>query len=183
LVPGVPSARARVDLRDLVGLRAGSGRTFGHHTHIIRCSFRHSRSEPDTLCSLRAIDFRTHLALLTEVLFLRKQLTMLLDRGIRPRRARRLDHLWLVLLSKCFDWRDALFIFKPATLVRWQKDLVRRLWRWKSRPTGRPALAAEVRDLIARMAMENPSWGCCRIAGELRLKLGLLVSARTCASI
>jgi len=113
------------------------------------------------------------------VLFLRKQLTMLLDRGIRPRRARRLDHLWFVLLSKCFDWRDALFIFKPATLVRWQRDLARRLWRWKSRRSGRPRLAAEVRDLIARMASENPSWGCRRIAGELRLKLGLLVSART----
>jgi hypothetical protein len=113
------------------------------------------------------------------VLFLRKQLTMLLDRGNRPRRARWLDHFRLVLLSKCFAWRDALFIFKPATLVRWQRGLARRLWRWKSRRSGRPPLAAGLQGLIARMARENPSWGCRRIASELRLKLGLLVSART----
>jgi len=104
---------------------------------------------------------------------------MVAERGLRPRRARRFDRLLLVMLSRCFDWRGSLVILRPATLIRWQRDLVRSLWRWKSRPTGRPKIPPELRALIRRMASENPSWGCRRIADELRIKLGIALSART----
>ncbi|WP_414717476.1 helix-turn-helix domain-containing protein [Steroidobacter sp.] len=53
-------------------------------------------------------------------------------------------------------------------------------WRWKSRP-GRPPIPKELRELIRRMARENPAWGQERIANELLLKLGLQVSPRTVA--
>src|SRR5215471_7286173 len=50
----------------------------------------------------------------------------------------------------------------------------RLFWTWKVRhgPSGRPAVAHEVRDLIRRMSQENPTWGAPRIRGEL-LKLGI----------
>ncbi len=114
-----------------------------------------------------------------EILFLRRQLALLRERGTRPRRAGRFDRLWLVLLSRCFDWRGSLVVVRPETLVRWQRELVRHFWRWKSHPVGRPRLSKELRQLLRRMAAENPSWGCRRIADELRLKLGLSVSPRT----
>ena len=54
-------------------------------------------------------------------------------------------------------------------------------WRWKSRSKGgRPKVTREVRDLIKRMARENPTWGAPRVASEL-LKLGLEIFERTVA--
>ena len=81
-------------------------------------------------------------------------------------------------LSKAFDWRDALLIVKPATLVRWHRKGFRLLWKLKFR-LGRPTVPCEVQALIRRMALENPTWGEERIANELLLKLGLQVSPRT----
>jgi hypothetical protein len=68
---------------------------------------------------------------------------------------------------------------KPATLIGWHRTAFRCFWRWKSRPVGRPPISAEVRELIRRMAAENPTWGEDRIADELRLKLQIRLSPRT----
>ncbi|MBM4394663.1 MAG: hypothetical protein FJ087_03110 [Deltaproteobacteria bacterium] len=58
--------------------------------------------------------------------------------------------------------------------MRWHRAGFRLFRRVKStlnaRP-GRPGLPHETRDLIRRMACENPTWGAPRIHGEL-LKLG-----------
>jgi putative transposase len=61
-------------------------------------------------------------------------------------------------------WR-CLFI-QPPTLLRWHRDLVRRRWSYPHQ-RGRPALAAELRGLVLRLARENPTWGYRRIHGEL----------------
>ena len=50
--------------------------------------------------------------------------------------------------------------------------------RWKSR-LGRPRIPENLRQLIVRMVQENPTWGEERIAAELSVKLGILVSPRT----
>ena len=84
----------------------------------------------------------------------------------------------MVWLSKSFNWRDALVIVKPETLVRWHREGFRRYWKFKSRP-GRPSLPRDLQILIRRMAWENPTWGEERIAHELLLKLGLRVSPRS----
>jgi putative transposase len=63
----------------------------------------------------------------------------------------------------------------PRTLLRWHQALVRRKWRQESGRCGRPKLPAEVRELVLRLARENPRWGHRRICGELA-KLGFRVS-------
>ncbi len=72
------------------------------------------------------------------------------------------------------DWRTALVIVKPQTVIAWHRKSFRLFWTWKVRSgnRGRPAVTKEVRDLIRTMSRENPIWGAPRIHGEL-LKLGI----------
>jgi len=113
-----------------------------------------------------------------ENLFLRRQLALYLERGAKPRRVDAATRVSLAVLSRLFDWRDAVVVVRPETLIRWHRAGWRLFWRLKSRP-GRPLIPLELRQLIRRMATENPIWGEERIANELLLKLGLRVSPRT----
>jgi putative transposase len=113
-----------------------------------------------------------------EILFLRRQLALYVERSVRPRRIDVATRVSLALLSRLLEWRSALVVVRPQTLIRWHRAGFRKLWRWKSRP-GRPRIPVELRQLIQRMAGENPLWGQERIANELWLKLGLKVSPRT----
>jgi transposase InsO family protein len=121
---------------------------------------------------------RSRSALVTENLFLRKQLALYLERKKRPRRATDAVRFTMVLLSRFFEWREALTIVKPDTLIRWHRKGFRLFWKWKSRP-GRPRIPQELRQLIANMVRNNPSSGEERIASELLLKIGIQISPRT----
>ncbi len=91
-----------------------------------------------------------------------------------PRRATDPIRLALVLLARCFAWREALTIGQPATLRRWHRNAFCLVWRWRSRP-GRLPLPSELQRLRAATARENITWGEERIAAELLLKLGIRV--------
>jgi hypothetical protein len=69
-------------------------------------------------------------------------------------------------------------IVKPETLIGWHRKGFKLFWRWKSR-LGRPRIPENLRQLMVRMVRENPTWGEERIAAELSVKLGILVSPRT----
>jgi putative transposase len=57
------------------------------------------------------------------------------------------------------DWRRALVIVEPATVIAWHRRGLRLFWTWKSRHrTGRPPVPPEVRDLIRTMSQANPLW-------------------------
>jgi len=130
------------------------------------------------LATLIWLMLRPHGALVAENLFLRKQLAMYQERKLKPRRPDTPFRVTLVLLSRLFNWKDALVVVQPQTLVRWHRQGFRLFWRWKSRP-GRPPIPIELRRLIREMALSNRSWGEERIANELLLKLGIRVSPRT----
>jgi hypothetical protein len=124
------------------------------------------------------IGFWQRKSLQAEVLFLRRQLALYVERGVKPRRIDAATRVSLALLSRLFEWRSALVVVRPGTVVRWHRAGFRLFWRWRSRP-GRPPIPLELRRLIRRMAKANPLWGQERIANELWLKLGLQVSPRT----
>jgi transposase InsO family protein len=114
-----------------------------------------------------------------EILILRHQVRVL--RRKNPHlRLRPLDRTLLAAASRVLP-RDrwASFMVTPTTLLRWHRELVRRKWTYPAaRRPGRPSLDPEVREVILRLARENPRWGCVRIQGELR-KLGIRVGATT----
>jgi len=118
-------------------------------------------------------------ALVAENLFLRKQLALFQERKTKPRRADNSTRWLMGTLSRLFDWRSALVVVKPATLIRWHRQGFRLFWRWKSKRPGRPKLPNNLRQLIRRMAAKNPGWGQERIADELKLKLRISISPRT----
>jgi transposase InsO family protein len=125
---------------------------------------------------LRAL-IRTRRDLVAENLLLRQQLVVL-SRPTRKRPPlRRCDKIFWVMVRRVRrDWRRHLLVVTPATVVRWHRQGWRLFWRWRSRPRiGRPRVSAEVRELIAMMARDNPGSGAERIRGEL-LELGVAVS-------
>ena len=124
------------------------------------------------------LGLRSRSSLAAENLFLRKQLAFYQERKVKPRRADNPTRLTLVLLSRWFNWRDALIVVRPRTLIAWHRKGFRLFWRWKSE-AGRRPIPVELRQLIRKMARDNPSWGEERIANELLLKLGLQLSPRT----
>jgi transposase InsO family protein len=126
-----------------------------------------------------AVGLRSRTALAAENLFLRKQLALFKEREKKAVPTTAVDRFVLSKLARLFDWRCALVIVKPATLIGWHRAAFHRFWRWKSRPVGRPPISAEVRRLIRRMAAENLTWGEERIADELWLKLQIRLSPRT----
>jgi transposase InsO family protein len=111
-------------------------------------------------------------------LFLRKQLAFYREREVEPRRLTDSARICLVVWSRLFNWREALLVVKPETLIAWHRKGFRLFWRWRSKG-GRPRLPRNIRRLIAEMAAENPTWGEGRVADELALKLGIYVSPRT----
>jgi putative transposase len=127
--------------------------------------------------------FRARAVLQAEILALRHQL-LILHRSSRERRLRLrwTDRLLWVWLSRLWnDWRSALLIVKPETVIAWHRKGFRLYWTWKSRCcAGRHSISAEVRNLIHQMSLANPRWGAPRIHGEL-LKIGIEVSQATVA--
>jgi hypothetical protein len=98
-------------------------------------------------------------SLAAENLFLREQLALFQEREIKPRRADDARRAAMVWLTQAFDWREALVVVKPPTLIRWHRP-------------GRPAVPHEIRAVrrgSRRRPLESGLYGG---AGSL-LRTGL----------
>ena len=139
------------------------------------------RIKPDnhSLILNTALDLtRSKSELVLENALLRQQLIVLKRQTKRPILTWRDRALFVLLVSKLRTWKNALVIVQPDTVLRWHRDLFRRVWKRKSRSKGkrgRPPLTGEFVALIKRLAKENLRWGAERIRGEL-IKLGIKVS-------
>ena len=118
-----------------------------------------------------------------EILLLRHQLRVLERQVARPR-VTQADRALLAAFSRALSrqaWRSSLFV-RPATVLRWHRELVARRWTCPRRGPGRPATAAEIRVLVVRLARENPGWGYRRIQGEL-VGLAVKLAASTLGDV
>jgi putative transposase len=118
-----------------------------------------------------------------EILLLRHELAILRR---QPRRAavRPVDRAIFAALAGALPRRAwSSLSVRPATVLRWHRQLVRRRWTYPHRrPPGRRPLDRRVQALVVQLARENPSWGYRRIVGELR-GLGISISATSVRTI
>jgi len=76
-----------------------------------------------------------------------------------------IDRVLLAAVSRLLPRaRWPSFIVTPAMLLR-RHRLVAKRWTY-ARPVGRPPMRREIRDLVLRLARENPRWGYPRMVGE-----------------
>src|SRR3989441_4253376 len=111
---------------------------------------------------------------------LRQQLALFKRDVKRPRLNVRDRLFWVGLRMIWQDWKSALMIVRPETVISWHRKRFKRYWckLSQSKHPGRPQVSAQICTLIRTMAFANPLWGAPRIHGEL-LKLGIEISERT----
>ena len=106
-----------------------------------------------------------------ENLALRQQVAVFKQSVKRPKLRPRDRVFWVVLSRLWRNWRSALAIVQPETVIQWHRKGFKLYWRWKSKrgKPGRPPIEPKIRNLIRRMSRENPIWGAPRIVSELAL--------------
>jgi putative transposase len=116
-----------------------------------------------------------------EIVVLRHELAVLRRQISRPRLVEP-DRVFLAAAGQLLGRAAHSFFVRPDTLLGWHRQLVRKRWTHAGRRPGRPAVSDEIRELVLRLARENPRWGDERIVGELA-GVGVSVSATTVAKI
>ncbi|HSH80607.1 MAG TPA: integrase core domain-containing protein, partial [Herpetosiphonaceae bacterium] len=140
------------------------------------------------LLDLVIIRYQTEQAKDLELLLLRQQVRILHRKQTRQLRIAMWEKLALAVLvaklrrlttSSRPSLEHVLVLFKPETVLKWHRDLVRRKWTFKRRRVGgRPRIPADLETLLLRLARENPAWGYGKLEGEL-LKLGYTLAQST----
>jgi hypothetical protein len=108
------------------------------------------------LLQLMALLCRSERSKELEILLLRHELAILRR---QPRRTpvRPVDRAILAALARALPrsaWSS--LSVRPATVLRWHRQLVRRRWTYPHRSPGRPPLDSALRALVVRLARENP---------------------------
>ena len=120
---------------------------------------------------------RSRQTLILETLALRSQLALFEQQIIarkrpKPQPTPAFRLLWSWLSQTWPDWRTALLLVTPATVIRWHRKGFRWYWARKSTPRGRPVISPATIALIKRVHGENPLWSPERIHDQL-VTLGL----------
>jgi len=130
------------------------------------------------MLELLAVMARSDISRDVEILVLRHEIAVLRRQVQRPR-YRPAERAWLSAMARLLPRpRWPIFGMTPATLLRWHRQLVTGKWTYPHGRPGRPPVSQQIRELVLRLAAENPTWGHRRIQGEL-IGLGYTVASST----
>ena len=126
--------------------------------HVLHQFLHLALSALHVLAAAASAAFQSRATLHLENLALRHQLGVLRRSAKRPKLTSADLLLWAWLCDVWSDWRSALVIVKPATVIGWHRRGFRLFWTWKVRrgQPGRPPVPKGVRELIRKMSRENP---------------------------
>ena len=134
------------------------------------------------LLSVPAALLRRQPATDAELLILRHENAVLRRQLAGPVRDQPADRLWFAALSSLIPrtrWAQ-VFPVTPGTLLARHRRLLARRWDYskrRSRPR-RPPTTRTIKELVLRLAEDNPRWGCRGIHGQLA-PVGYRVAAST----
>ena len=97
----------------------------------------------------------------SEIVALRSQVAIMqqnieTNKMNKPKFTTAYRQLWVLLYKHFSNWKDALMLVKPETVVKWHRKAFKMYWRRKSRKLGRPKISKETINLIKKIHQENP---------------------------
>ena len=128
--------------------------------------------------------FKSKKNLIIQISLQKKEIEILLRQNQKKRlKVHHVDRIIFSLLNRIGHIEDTISIVKPETVLRWQKQLVKRFWTYKTtKRVGRPPVQSEIKQLILSMKNDNLYWGYKKIQGEL-LKVGIALDQKTIRNI
>ena len=114
------------------------------------------------------------------VILLEKELEILKRKKKKRIIPEQIDRIIFSILNILYNIKDSIHIFRPETILKWQRELTKGHWTFKSnkRKPGRPPINNDIKQLILRIKNNSLYIGVTKITGEL-LKLGIKIDPKT----
>ena len=129
--------------------------------------------------------FRSKKTLLIQICLQNKEIEILKRQNQKKRlKIHHSDRIILSIISRIGNIKETVSIVKSETVLRWQKQLIKRFWTFKTKKNrvGSPSVPGEIKKLILSMKNDDLCWGYKKIQGEL-LKLGIALGHKTIRNI